>query len=108
MATTTKSATEHLDVNDVDSQQVAARVTDYEDHDLTIAQTVYRNPWACFWSLYALWAIVLVAFETQAAGAVVGIPQFRKDFGFEYPTGSGKYVIPAGWQIAFSGAPQAA
>lgn len=44
-----------------------------------------------------------MAFETQAAGAVVGIPQFRKDFGFEFPAGSGKYVLPAGWQSAFSG-----
>ncbi|KAH4053409.1 hypothetical protein HBH49_083170 [Parastagonospora nodorum] len=70
-------------------------------------QTVRQNPWACFWCIYACWTIILVAFETQASCAVVGIPQFRKDFGFEFPEGSGEYVLPAGWQSAFSGAPSA-
>ena len=96
-------------VDDVfdDTQQIAAHATDFEDHEATIWQTLRRNPWATFWSLYACWTIILVAFETQAGGAVVGIPQFRKDFGYEYPIGSGSYVIPASWQSAFSGAPSA-
>ncbi|PSN75659.1 maltose permease MAL31 [Corynespora cassiicola Philippines] len=88
-------------------EKIAAHATDFEDHEATIWQTLRRNPWATFWSLYACWTIILVAFETQAGGAVVGIPQFRKDFGYEYPIGSGSYVIPASWQSAFSGAPSA-
>jgi SP family general alpha glucoside:H+ symporter-like MFS transporter len=95
-----KNSATHIDAADLhDSQQVAAHATDFEDHDATVWQTIRRNPWACFWCLYAC--------ETQAAGAVVGIPQFRKDFGFEFPKGSGKYVLPAAWQSAFSGAPSA-
>jgi hypothetical protein len=104
-----KNTALHIDdTSPDDSQQVAAHATDFEDHDATIWQTVTGNPWACFWSFYACWTIVLVAFETQASGAVVGIPEFRKDFGFEFPAGSGTYVIPAEWQSAFNGAPQAA
>ncbi|KAH7123948.1 general substrate transporter [Dendryphion nanum] len=102
-----RPSVEHIEPGH-DSQQLAAHASDFEDHDLTIWHTVKRNPWACFWCVYALWTITLVAFETQAANAVVGIPRFRKDFGFEYPVGSGKHVIPAKWQSAFNGAPQAA
>lgn len=102
-----KNSAHHIDADLNDSQQVAAHATDFDDHDATVWQTIVRNPWAVFWSLYACWTIILVAFETQASGSVVGIPQFRKDFGFEYPEGSGKYVLPAAWQSAFSGAPSA-
>lgn len=102
-----KPAVEHIDADLQDTQHVAAHATYHEDHEDTIWQSLRRNPWAFFWCLYACWTIVLVAFETQAAGAVVGIPQFRKDFGFEFPKGSGKYVLHAGWQSAFSGAPSA-
>jgi SP family general alpha glucoside:H+ symporter-like MFS transporter len=92
----TENSTSRTDNDLNDSQQVAAHATDFEDHDATIWQTIRENPWACFWCLYACWTIILVAFETQASGAVVSIPQFRKDFGFEFPQGSGKYVLPAG------------
>lgn len=103
----TKPSVEHIDSDVNNAQQVAAHATDFEDHDATVWQTIRRDPWACFWCLYACWTIILVAFETQASGAVVGIPQFRKDFGHEFPKGSGKYVLPAAWQSAFSGAPSA-
>ncbi|KAJ0424435.1 general substrate transporter [Aspergillus carlsbadensis] len=51
-----------------------------------------RYPGACTWCVYAIWCITLLSFDVQAAGAVVGIPEFRKDFGYE-------------WQSAFGGAP---
>lgn len=102
-----KTGASHIETNLNDSQEVAAHATDFEDHNATIWQTIWQNPWACFWCIYACWTIILVAFETQASGAVVGIPQFRADFGFEFPKGSGEYVLPAGWQSAFSGAPSA-
>lgn len=107
-ATIEKNTTEHIDADlNSDSHRRDAHATDFEDHDATVWQTIRQNPWACAWCIYACWTIVLVAFETQASGAVVGIPQFRKDFGFEFPAGSGKYVLPAEWQSAFSGAPSA-
>ncbi len=105
--TFTKTDAEQIDNVLDDSLQVAAHATDYEDHEGTVWQTVKRDPWATFWSLYACWTIILAAFELQAGGSVVGIPRFRQDFGFEFPAGSGEYVIPATWQSAFSGAPVA-
>jgi len=41
----------------------------------------------------------------QASGIILGIPEFRKDFGYFF---DGNYVLPANWQSAFSGAPSAA
>ncbi|KAM0323347.1 hypothetical protein ACHAQA_008940 [Verticillium albo-atrum] len=79
-----------------------AHLSGQEEHDEGIWKSFVNNPWACTWCIYAIWCIILVSFDVQAAGAVVGIPQFRKDFGFEY---NGDFVIPAGWQSAFSGAP---
>lgn len=73
-----KGTTEHHDIVVSDAQHVAAHATDFGDHDATIWQTVRRNPWASAWCMYACWTVVLVAFETQASGAVVGIPQFRE------------------------------
>ncbi|CAO2653367.1 Nn.00g027780.m01.CDS01 [Neocucurbitaria sp. VM-36] len=104
---TTKPGVELIDVDLGDTQHVAAHTTDFEDHEGTKWQILRCNPWAFVWCLYTCWTIVFVSFETQASGAVVGIPQFRKDFGYEYPEGSGKYVLPAAWQSAFSGAPSA-
>lgn len=102
-----KAAVQKIDALLDDSRQIAAHATDFEDHNLTVWQTVRRNPWATLWCIYACWAVILVAFEGQAGGAVIGIPEFRKDFGYEFPEGSGSYVIPATWQSAFSGAPLA-
>lgn len=89
---------DHVD----NAQQVAAHAVDQEDHEDTFFQAFTRHKWACIWSFYACWTIILVSFDTQAGGAVLGIPEFRKDFGYEY---NGDYVIPASWQSAFNGAP---
>jgi MFS transporter, SP family, general alpha glucoside:H+ symporter len=45
-----------------------------------------------------------VSFENQASGTVLGIPEFRKDFGEYY---DGQYVINAAWQGAITGVPYA-
>ncbi|KAK7427645.1 hypothetical protein QQZ08_005920 [Neonectria magnoliae] len=81
-----------------------AHLSDQEDHDTGIWKSFVKYPWACVWCVYACWCIILVSFDVQAAGSVVGVPQFRKDFGFEFEN---SFVIPAKWQSAFSGAPVA-
>lgn len=73
-----------------------------EDHDHGVLESLRRYPQACFWCIYAVWCVVLVSFENQASGNVLGIPEFRKDFGSYY---DGNYVLAAKWQSAFSGAP---
>ncbi|CAI4217875.1 unnamed protein product [Parascedosporium putredinis] len=90
----------HIDSAD----QQLAHVANQEERDSTKWQAIKNNPWSFFWCLFGIWTILLVSFENQAAGIVVGIPQFRKDFGTYY---EGNYVLSAEWQAAFQGAPGA-
>lgn len=83
----------------------AGHLMNQEDHEKSKWQAIKSQPWAFAWCLFGVWLSLLVSFENQAAGIVIGIPQFRKDFGSFY---EGNYVLPAKWQSAFSGAPVAA
>ncbi|KAJ0158477.1 Alpha-glucosides permease MPH3 [Colletotrichum tanaceti] len=94
-------STKHLELS-ADSQ--LAQAADFEDHELGIWKSFVRYPWASAWCVYACWTIILLSFDVQAAGAVVGIPEFREDFGYAF---EGDYVLPAVWQSSFSGAPVA-
>ena len=81
-----------------------AHLADQEEHNLDTVQSFLRYPWASVWAVYGLWGIILISFDHQASSAVVGIPQFRKDFGYYY---EGEYVLSASWQSAFNGGPAA-
>lgn len=52
-----------------------------------------------------VWVLILTGYENQTGGMVISIPQFRKDFGFEF---GGSYVLDAKWQSAISGGPNGA
>lgn len=80
-----------------------------EDHEVGKLASFRKYPWACAWAIYCVWVVLLVSFENQAAGNVIGIPEFRKDFGHEFTAADGtvSYVIDAQWQSAFQGAPVA-
>lgn len=80
-----------------------------EDHEVGKLASFRKYPWACAWSIYAVWVVLLVSFENQASGNVIGIPEFRKDFGNKIGEGDSaeNYVLDAKWQSAFSGAPVA-
>ena len=82
-----------------------AHLANQEDHEIGKLACIKSNPWAFAWCLFAVWTTLLVSFENQASGIVIGIPQFRKDFGNYF---EGNYVVPANWQSAFSGGPVAA
>jgi SP family general alpha glucoside:H+ symporter-like MFS transporter len=75
-----------------------------EEHKETALQAIKSQPWAFIWCIYAIYVLILTSFDNQAGGAILGIPQFRKDFGNAY---QGDYVLPANWQSAYSGAPVA-
>ncbi|KAL3488542.1 general substrate transporter [Aspergillus germanicus] len=70
----------------------------------TVLATLKRERWAVIWCCYAIWVVLVVAFDFAAPSAILGVPQFRKDFGYFY---QGDYVLPAKWQSAYSGAPVA-
>lgn len=79
------------------------------EHEVGKLQSFREYPWACLWCIYAVWLVLLVSFENQAAGTVFGIPKFREDFGHAYTDENGDtgYVIEGHWQAAFQGAPVA-
>lgn len=89
---------------ELDEQHQLGHLANQEDHELGVYASLRKHPWACTWCVYACWTIILVSFELQAAGSVLGIPEFRKDFGSFY---KGNYVLPAKWQSAFNAAPVA-
>ncbi|KAJ5123787.1 MFS hexose transporter [Penicillium atrosanguineum] len=74
------------------------------DHEDTLLQVFRNHTWAVLWCIYALWIMLLSGYDNQTGGAVLSIPEFRKDFGSLY---DGDYVLPAEWQSAYNGAPTA-
>jgi len=49
---------------------------------------------------FALFTCVLWGYDGLAGNIVVGIPQFRQDFGVFYEN---QWVIPAEWLLGFNG-----
>lgn len=87
----------------VDSEGLG-HLVNQEDHETNKWNAIKRNPYAFGWCIFAVWTVLLVSFENQASGNILGIPEFRKDFGTLF---EGNYVLAAKWQSAFSGAPVA-
>lgn len=92
--------TMHLD----DKEEHLAHLTSQEDHQISKFMAIKQNPWVFAWCIFAVWCIVVFSFDNQVGAVVLGIPQFRKDFGSPF---QGNYVLPAKWQSAFSGGPAA-
>ncbi|ODQ68875.1 hypothetical protein LIPSTDRAFT_121036 [Lipomyces starkeyi NRRL Y-11557] len=80
------------------------RLANQEDREVSKWEAIKQNPWNFVWCIYAVWTVLLVSFENQASGNILGIPEFRKDFGSYY---DGNWVLDSRWQSAFSGAPTA-
>ncbi|OBT48860.1 hypothetical protein VE00_00659 [Pseudogymnoascus sp. WSF 3629] len=95
---------EKTDVDFIESVEQTGRLANQGEHELTPLKAIRDNPWVMLWCIYAIWMLILNSFENQAGGSVLGIPEFRKDFGYKY---KGSYVLPVEWQSAFSGAPVA-
>jgi hypothetical protein len=75
-----------------------------EEHNKSKWEAIKENPINFLWALYGAWALVVIAFDSQAGGIVISIPEFRKNYGYAF---DGGYVINADWQSAFSGGPAA-
>lgn len=73
------------------------------DHEVGKLASFSKYPLACAWCIYMVWVVLLVSFENQASRNIIGIPEFRKDFGHEFVAQDGtmSYVIDAKWQPAF-------
>lgn len=85
-----------------DAKTDLAHIANNQEHELTVIQSIRNRPLTFAWAFLAVISCLLVSFEGQAAGMVLGIPGFRKDFGHEF---EGSYVLDADWQSAFYGGP---
>ncbi|KAF5257558.1 hypothetical protein FOXYS1_11910 [Fusarium oxysporum] len=56
------------------------------------------------WATFAAFQVLLITYEYQASGIVIGIPQFRKEFDSAHAR---NYVLDARWEASFSAAPVA-
>ena len=79
-------------------------IANQEEHEETALLSLRRHPKTIMWCVFALWVLLLSSFDNQAGGVVIGVPEFRKDFGSAF---EGNYVLPAEWQSAYSGGPTA-
>ncbi|KAH0531260.1 hypothetical protein TsFJ059_000116 [Trichoderma semiorbis] len=77
----------------------------YREHNLTIRQAVSKHKSAVLWATWFIIPNCVIGYDATTLGTLVGIPQFRKDFGYEYPVGSGEYVLAASWTAAYPYAP---
>ncbi|KAJ0103972.1 hypothetical protein J7T55_010989 [Diaporthe amygdali] len=82
-----------------------AKETARQEHDLTIREAVTKHRMAVFWASFFCLPNLIIGYDPTIVGTLVGIPQFRKDFGYEYPPGSQSYVLAASWTSAFTYAP---
>ena len=80
------------------------RAPSEDDVQLNKLATLKQNPRVIAWCVFAVWVIVLTSFESLASSIVLGIPQFRKDFGYPF---EGNYVLDTIWPSAISGGPVA-
>lgn len=105
MIETRKTITEHVEGDQELTDSVAvARQEDADDHKISKWDAIKKDKRAVLWCLFVVWTSLLVSFESNASGNVIGIPQFRQDFGSLF---DGSYVLDAKWQSAFTAAPTA-
>ncbi|PKS11134.1 hypothetical protein jhhlp_002895 [Lomentospora prolificans] len=103
MASNDNSA-EKATAQHIDNDGNLAHLANQEEREIGKIESIKRYPLAFAWSIFAVWCVLLVSFENQAAGNIISVPEFRKDFGYEF---EGSYVLHANWQSAFQGAPVA-
>ena len=101
MASLEKPTAEHADAEHADT---IAHLANQEEHEHGKLASIRRRPLSVAWCLFAVWTVLLVSFENQAAGNIISVPRFREDFGHAF---EGSYVLDANWQSAFQGAPVA-
>jgi SP family general alpha glucoside:H+ symporter-like MFS transporter len=92
------------EVINIDLIEGSKRATQRE-HDLTIRQAVSQHKGAVLWAVFFCFPNLIIGYDPTVVGTLVGIPQFRKQFGSEIPAGSGTYVLAASWTSAFNYAP---
>lgn len=100
-----KNLAEHDENYEHGTNQTQAHLAHQLELEETPLTAVANNKQTVVWIVYAVWILITCSFDNQASGSILGIPQFRKDFGYAF---GGDYVLPAQWQSAYNGGPAAA
>lgn len=74
----------------------SGNVTVPDDHDEGQWHCIMNNKVCVAWLLYIILVLCIQGFDNQAGSIVVGIEQFRKDFGYYYES---NYVLQTMWQV---------
>ncbi|KAF4963198.1 hypothetical protein FSARC_8776 [Fusarium sarcochroum] len=69
------------------------------EHSLTFKDVAKKYPKIIWWSFFWCMCAVGWGFDTQVNGSIIGVPAFRKYYGYEH---NGSWIIPAGWLSAFN------
>ena len=85
--------------NSAEEITASARVATAHEHELTFFQALKLYKKAAGWSVFFSLGIIMTAFDPQLLGNLYAMPQFQKDFGYEY---QGEYIISAPWQTGLS------
>ena len=90
----------------LDSALIASsKETTRREHSLTIREAITKHRSAVLWAVLFCLPNLIIGYEPTIVGTLVGIPAFRKKFGYEHPEGSKTYVLAASWISAFAYAP---
>ncbi|KIV96703.1 hypothetical protein PV10_00532 [Exophiala mesophila] len=76
-----------------------ARLAAEEEHNLSVWRALTENKRVVFWCIFFAFSAIGWGFDAQVNGAMVGVPQFRRTFGYIY---EGEPVIPASWLSGFN------
>ena len=87
-------------LSEVKSDDSHTNVTQHQRLDVGVWPTIQKRPLAFWWSVWAIMVMVGSSYTNGAGGAVLGIPQFREDFGKPFEN---NFVLPARWQSAMYG-----
>lgn len=85
-------------------EELDGHAVNQEDHELTIRQAFKTQTKAILWAFFAVWVLLLAAYDNSAPSLYLSIPEFRKSFGSPF---DGDWVLDARWQSAFNAAPVA-
>ncbi|EXF77333.1 MFS maltose permease MalP [Colletotrichum fioriniae PJ7] len=69
--------------------------------ELTVREAFQQHRQAAFWAAWFIIPNAVIGYDATTLGNLVGLPQFRKDFGYESPPGSGSFTLSASWTAAF-------
>lgn len=81
-----------LRVADSNLSELVPQPHDDAKDDNRLLSAIREQPLTFGWSIYTILVMVTSAYTNSISNSVLGIPQFRKDFGYQF---GGNYVLPA-------------